>query len=400
SCLDAWLSANPDVARYAAFQVARERLGRSWQEWPEHARRGNLEDVQRSDEEEVRVREFAQRLADAQLMNCVEQAEANGAGLYLDLPIGIHQEGYDTWRYHGEFVEGVAAGAPPDTVFTSGQTWGSPPLHPAAIRARHYDYVRAYLAHHMRVARMLRIDHVMGLHRIFCIPEGAPPAMGAYLRYRPEEWYAILSIESHRHKTVLVGEDLGLVPAQVRRSMTRHRLNRMYVLHYELDGIAAGRSPSLPTRSLASLNTHDMPSFAAMWRGLDICQHARVGLVRPEQVPVLKASRSRAIQILVHVLRSVCPELDERQDLDVVLRCTLRWLGSRGPKYVVVSVEDLWHETIQQNIPGVGDAYPSWRHRATMTLKEAWRVPEVQAALTELKVVMGAGGPGARREQK
>lgn len=388
--LESFCLAHPHAAGYAAFRATRDGLGRPWREWSDRAGAG-APDVGRRADGGVHFRAFQQWLAHEQMTECVARAAADGVGLYLDLPVGVHPEGYDAWRYGDAFVAGVSTGAPPDIVFTTGQKWGSPPIHPAAIRRRHYDYVRQYLSHHMQVARTLRIDHVMGLHRIFCIPEGAEAAAGAYLRYRPEEWYAILSIESHRHRTVLVGEDLGLVPGEVRRSMSRHGLHRMFVLYYELDGIAAGRPPALPRRCLASLNTHDMPTFASMWQGLDIGQHTDVGIVKPCEAPALMRSRVKAIQALARLLRTVCPEVNDDQCLEDMLRCTLRWLGATRARYVVVSIEDLWQETVQQNIPGVGEAYPSWRHRMTMTLADAWRSRPVQATLAALRHARRAG---------
>ena len=382
--IDGFLSTRPHAARYAAFRATGDRLQAPWPQWPLPARDGDL-NHDLCEDEGRRFREFEQWLAHEQMTGCVESAGARGVGLYLDLPVGVHPEGYDTWQFRDSFVGHAATGAPPDSVFTTGQKWGSPPLHPSTIRERHYDYVRAYLEHHMRAARMLRIDHVMGLHHIFCIPEGAEPAMGAYLRYRPEEWYAILSIESHRHKTILVGEDLGLVPPEVRRSMARHGLSRMFVLYYEMDGIAAGRTPSIPANCLASLNTHDMPPFAAMWQGIDICQHELVGIVKPEQASSVRWARRVAVQSFLKILRTVCPNLVETQGLDIVLRCTLGWLGAGRARYIMVNLEDLWLETAQQNIPGVGAAYPGWRQRAAQTLEELWDSPEAGDALLLLQ---------------
>jgi len=384
SSMDEFLSSRPHAARYAAFRATRDRLQVPWPQWPFPARDGDLSGGL-NDVEDRRFREFEQWLAHEQMSGCVEYGRAHGTGLYLDLPVGVHPEGYDTWVFRDSFVGRAATGAPPDSVFTTGQKWGSPPLHPVTIREHHYDYVREYLEHHMRAARMLRIDHVMGLHRIFCIPEGAEPSMGAYLRYRPEEWYAILSIESHRHKTILVGEDLGLVPREVRRSMARHGLSRMFVLYYEMDGIAAGRIPSIPANCLASLNTHDMPPFAAMWQGLDISQHERVGVVKPEQAPSARVTRRRATQSFLEILASICPGVSAAQGLDVVLRCTLGWLGAGRARYVMVNLEDLWHETTQQNMPGVGAGHPNWRQRAVCTLEEIWRSPLIGKTLEMLQ---------------
>ncbi len=386
SSIDAFLAVTPHAGRCAAFLAARGRLQAEWRDWPEAARRGDLSGL--APHEERRVHEFAQWLAHEQVSGCVARAKSDGVGLYLDLPVGVHPDGYDTWQFPDSFLGGAVTGAPPDIVFTTGQRWGSPPLHPEGIRRQHYDYVRQYLAHHMRAARILRVDHVMGLHRIYCIPDGAEPSAGVYLRYRPEEWYAILSIEAHRHKTVLVGEDLGLVPGTVRRAMARHRLNRMFVLYYEMDGIAAGRAPEPPLRCLASLNTHDMPPFASMWQALDICEHERIGIVQPEQVAAAVKSRRKVVRAFRKVLSALCPEA-AAGGLEDVLRCTLGWLGEGRSRYVMVNVEDLWLETGQQNVPGVGSAYPSWRQRTALTLEQMWRDPRLERALELLRTAMG-----------
>ena len=166
----------------------------------------------------------------------------------------------------------------------------------------------------------------------------------------------------------------------------------MFVLYYELDGIAAGRIPEIPDNCLASLNTHDMPPFAAMWQGLDISQHVRAGIVKAEQAPSARRIRRRATKSLLGILRSVCPDIGDAQDLDVVLRCTLGWLGASRARYVMVNLEDLWHETAQQNIPGVGAAHPSWRRRIACTLEEIWRSPSMGRTLEVLRHAINPSG--------
>ena len=123
------------------------------------------------------------------------------------------------WADRASFALDVAAGAPPDSFFTSGQNWGFAPLHAERIRENGYAYLRACLDHHLRAASVLRIDHVMSLHRLFCIPSGMETRDGVYVRYRAEEMYAVLALASARHRSVLVGEDLGLVPPAVRPAM-------------------------------------------------------------------------------------------------------------------------------------------------------------------------------------
>ena len=158
-----------------------------------------------------------------------EEARRAGPGLYLDLPLGVHAHGYDVWREREAFAVEASGGSPPDVVFTKGQDWGFPPLHPERIRAQGYRYVLAYLRRQLACAGVLRIDHMPVFHRLFWIPHGVPASQGVYVRYPAEEYYAIFSLESHRHKAMLVGEDLGTVPPEVPESMGRHNVHRMYV---------------------------------------------------------------------------------------------------------------------------------------------------------------------------
>ncbi len=390
SRLDSFLTSHPLTRDYASFRATMDVQQAPWRAWPETHDCGGRGAVGTIDERR-RFHEFVQWVAQEQMARCVAQAASQDVGLYLDLPVGVHPHGYDTWHARDSFVEDVATGAPPDSVFTTGQIWGSPPLHPQSIRESRYDYVRRYLQHHMRSAHVLRIDHVMAMHRMFCIPDGFPASQGTYLRYNPEEMYAMLTLESYRHRTILIGEDLGTVPQSVRRAMTRHRLNRMFVLYYEMDGLAEGRSPSIPANCLASLNTHDMPPFNSMWRGVDICQQADLGILRRADVPGARRRRDRAKLTLARILQSVCPGISATHDAESVLRCTLGWLGKSRAKYVMVNVEDLWLETVQQNIPGTGDAYPNWRNRATKELDSISRDRKVSRALELLREAMKKG---------
>jgi 4-alpha-glucanotransferase len=355
------------VPDYAAFRAATEKQGRPWQEWSPPAARGDLSQSD-PDQGARRLYEYAQWLAHLQMTSLASQSKNSEPGLYLDLPLGVDPNGYDAWRYRECFLSGASCGAPPDVLFTTGQDWGSPPPHPETIRRRGYDYFRAVLDHHMRAASALRIDHVMGLLHIFCIPKGSTSAAGTYLRYHPEETYAVLSIESHRHQAVLVGEDLGTVPREVRREMRQHRLNRMFVVHYELEGTAEGTALHVPRACLATLNTHDMPPFAAMWSGLDICQQRRLGILADADVPEAMQKRHRLKRSLLSLLP--CRLQAETAHVRDVLRCTLEWLGAQRAHYVLLNLEDLWLETRQPNVPGVGAAYPSWRHKSALTMEE------------------------------
>ncbi len=377
-----FIKTNPVVKDYACFRAARERHGPSWRTWPQPLASGVI-GKENYDEEVKRYYLYTQWLIQEQVERLLKTSRASNVTLYLDLPLGIHPEGYDVWRERDAFVTGISAGAPPDAVFTKGQSWGFPPLHPERIRNQGYRYFIAYLRHHLKSAGVLRIDHVMGLHRLFCIPEGMSASEGAYIRYHPDELYAILSLESHRSRTVIVGEDLGTVPPYVRPAMKQHGVHRMYVMHYELASAGAGKVlKPVPGDSIASLNTHDMFPFAAVWDGTDIAQRAAIGLLGK-----VAANRERRLweekkRALVRLLQAKGFLDKTPASAEEVLRACLAFLSASDAGMVLVNLEDLWLETRPQNIPSTADdVYPNWRKKARRRLDELCQMPQVVATL-------------------
>src|SRR3990172_6909058 len=228
------VAGHPEVEDYARFRATGERQRAPWPSWSRPLCDGVLTEGD-YDERARRYHLYVQWVAREQIRVLSEHSRRAGVNLYLDLPLGVHPHSYDVWREREAFVLGVSGGAPPDVVFTQGQDWGFPPLHPEAIREQGYRYVIAYLRHQLQHTTLLRIDHVMGLHRLFWIPKGLEARDGVCVRYPAEELYAIFCLESHRHRASIVGENLGTVPAYVNSAMARHNLHRMYVLQYELD---------------------------------------------------------------------------------------------------------------------------------------------------------------------
>lgn len=366
SDMQQFLRKHPLVRDYAAFRATIEATGRKWQDWSGDMRGGNLGEAP-GDPAVRRYYEFTQWLAHRQLERITDSDDT--ADLYLDLPIGVHPEGYDAWRHQERHLTGVSCGAPPDVVFTTGQNWRAPPMHPTAMRQHGYEYWRLCLQHHMRHCDVLRVDHVMGLHRMYCIPHGHSAAHGAYVRYRQNEMYAVLCLESHRNHTAVVGEDLGTVPHAVRDTMNRHALNRMFVLYYEMPGMADGRGLRVPRNSLACISTHDMPPFAAIWRNLDIRQQAKLGILAPERLPSARSDRRKLKHRLLDWLALHAP-LKPANDEQSVLRSILSWLGVSRARYVIANIEDFWLETGQPNVPGAGGRYPSWTQRMSLSLEQ------------------------------
>ena len=218
---------------------------------------------------------YAQWVAAQQL-----SVPARAAPLYADLPIGVHPDGFDPLWAPAAFVRGRARGAPPDLFFAGGQDWAFPPLHPERIRDDGYDYFIGVLRRAFRHADYLRVDHIMGLQRLYWIPEGFDARHGAYVSYRADELHAVVSLEAHRAGAVVVGEDLGTVPDGVRARMAADRMLRSWVLQFESTGRTRCRPPS---GVLASWGTHDLPRFVSYFWGPTSTRRSAGQLRRPRR---------------------------------------------------------------------------------------------------------------------
>jgi len=382
--LQEFVQAKQVVEDYARFRATFDKQGISWQAWPRPLREGPLKEGD-YDENDRCYHLYVQWLAHQQITDVSDKARAIGLQLYLDLPVGVHPDGFDVWRERNIFMPDTAAGAPPDTVFTRGQNWEFPPLHPERVREQGYRYLIAYLRHHLQHAGILRIDHVMGFHRLFCIPTGMESRHGVYVRYRPEELYAILALESQLHKAIIVGEDLGTVPSYVRPAMMRHGLHRMYVLHYELASDTKRGLAPIPSKSVASLNTHDMPPFASFWHGLDIEERRRIGFIdKTGEIEEKKRLQSMK-KALIAFLRDRSWLPGAEHGTAAVLKGCLSLLAASRARMVLINMEDLWLETKPHNIPSTGEEeYPNWRHRAQYTFEQFCQLPQVTDTLQKI----------------
>ncbi len=366
----AWAGQRAWLGRYAAFRACLERYRRPWRQWPEAA------EARGGDPEVCDVYAYAQWLADLQLREVAQ----TGVWLYLDLPLGVHPDGFDTWEFPQLFVQGVSVGAPPDPFSPAGQDWSFAPLHPQRGRQDGHAYLRACLAHLFQVAKMVRLDHVMALHRLYWIPRGFPPDQGVYVRYPVEEMYAAVLLEAARAGAVVVGEDLGTVPREVRRELDRRGLWRMYVLAFEASRVL----PPPGRNSVASLGTHDTPPFAAFWEASDLEERERAGVLTPEQAQLERARRQRVVEDLAQALglRDCSPRS--------ALQAALRWLAESPAGCVLVHLEDLWLERAAHNLPGTTDRqHPNWRRRLRHPV-EAWDGLEGCRLLQELAAARGA----------
>jgi 4-alpha-glucanotransferase len=353
----AYLAENPFAPEYAAFRAAGDaaQAGRPAPHGPDGEAPGENE----------RYHLYCQWQMDRQL---AELAGCGRPGLLFDLPLGVHPQGFDVGQWPELFAVGASTGAPPDPFFTNGQDWTIPPVHPQADRLRGYRYFGACLGNLMRHASAIRIDHMMSFHRLFWIPEGTDAKDGVYVTYPAEELYALLSCESHRNQTAVVGEDLGTVPAGVRSSMRRHAVARTSIFLGALRHRAKTLGADVPAGALVTLETHDMTPLAGFLRGDDIATRVETGQLDPGAARREAAARRRLVVRLAGLFGA--SRDDPEGAAPAILAGALGVLARSRAKTVLVNLEDLLLERRPQNVPGTGAERKNWRRKMAAAIEE------------------------------
>jgi 4-alpha-glucanotransferase len=382
--LERFMAEHPELEAYAAFRAASDAAGKgAGAALPEGA----------VDQRSLAYHRYAQWVASQQL--AAVGMEHPGTGLYLDLPIGVHPEGFDPHWEPGAFARGVHAGAPPDAFFAGGQDWAVPPLHPHGVRHDGYCYLIAVLRHALRYAQVLRVDHVMGLHRLYWIPEGWDARHGVYVRYPAAELRAVAVLEAERAGAAVVGEDLGTVPGGVRAAMAQDGMLRSWVFAFE--ATAERPLPDPPDGAMASMGTHDLPPFASFWSAGDIDEREQRGLLEPASAERERRQRAVLRRRTVAELRRrgllASPPDEGPPDPRDVLRGCLSHMAAGPARLVTVDLEDLWLERRPQNRPGTGAGVGNWARRSARTLEQARADPRVTAVLAELEARRREGSP-------
>lgn len=385
--------ASPDGDR--ATSVA-PPLGPDWRAWPlafRSPRSPEVNEFRRTHAAEVDFHRWLQFETDRQLGDAAERGRSHGlaVGLYQDLAIGTSPAGSDTWSFPELFVRGACVGAPPDPYSATGQNWGLPPLDPRRLRDNRYRYFIRLVRSAFRHAGALRIDHVMGLFRVFWIPEGHSGADGAYVRMPSDDLLGILALESVRNNALVVGEDLGTVPPDVPPALEKWGLLSSKVLYFERGANGSFKDPATYAGdALATANTHDMATLAGFWDGRDVELRADVGLIRPEHVKGARAERARDKRELLRALGRA-GVLSPRVNADAAdphisgaeLRGAVHDFLALTPSALVgVALDDVAGELEPVNVPGVGqDQHPSWTRRMTKSLERLRDDPETEVAL-------------------
>jgi 4-alpha-glucanotransferase len=357
-----------------------------WQHWPDDYQSPANDAVVRFARENptsVMFHKWLQFIADGQLADAQRRARAAGMriGLYLDLAVGVAPDGADTWAAPDVVVKGVQIGSPPDPFNPLGQDWGLCPLSPVDLRERDGAAVAILLHELMRHAGAVRIDHVMGLVRLYWVPAGLAAEDGAYVGYPGDVLMRQLASASQEHAALVVGEDLGTVPAGFRDILRAIEIQGYRVLTFERGKDGGFLAPTSYARdTLACISTHDLPTLRGWWKGRDIAHRERLGLFDPDTATRQRRERARDRRQLLQALRRAglvsnairagrgCAAPNELPD--AVLVGLHAFLARTRSRLVAVQLEDLVGMDEQANLPGTVDGHPNWRRKQPVPLEE------------------------------
>jgi 4-alpha-glucanotransferase len=400
---------------FALFQALAEEmrrqhpLVRTWREWPEPYRSPHSASVAAfrvTHRARIRFHQYVQWLAAEQLGAVAARARALGmpVGLYHDLALGSDRNGSDAWVYQDVLALDADCGCPPDAFAPQGQNWGLPPVNPVRLRAGGYRLFIELLRRNLAYGGALRLDHVMGLFRLFWIPRGMPASDGAYVRYPVEDLLGILALESVRHKAVVVGEDLGTVPDGVRERLAAARVLSYRVLYFERTDQGDWKPPeAYPQQAVAVVTTHDLPTLAGFWAGRDIDVRAGLGFYADDgAVQRAREERRRDRQRIARALGAagllppgVTEDEAAAQPMTPELCHALHVLLARTPSWAVLaSLDDLLGETAQTNVPGTAEQYPNWSRKIALPLEQLRDDPRVHGVASSLRAVRPLPGGG------
>ncbi|MCC7327644.1 MAG: 4-alpha-glucanotransferase [Burkholderiales bacterium] len=372
------------LRRYALFEAlqeywrARDSTVWGWPAWPEAYRDPAADAVVRfADEHAERIdfHAWLQYQASRQWADVARQARESGLaiGVYVDLAVSVDRGGAEAWAHQDLYAIAASVGAPPDSFNAKGQDWGLPPMIPQRLSDAGYAPFLATLRASMRDAGALRIDHVMGLMRLYWVPAGAEPAQGAYVRYPFEDLRGLLALESQRHRCLVIGEDLGTVPDEVRSALAADDILSYCVLLFERGNAGDFKPPdAYPEAALAVASTHDLPTLAGWWEGHDIRLRAEHGqLAQDADIEVQLEERVHDRGLLLEALAGVgllpaeaSPDPSAVPALTPPLALAVQAYLARTPSaLMVVQLEDIYGVREQANLPGTVDAHPNWRRK-------------------------------------
>jgi 4-alpha-glucanotransferase len=363
-------SDDDDLWAFATWCALCEVHGNDWRSWPEPLRRPGAPAVEQARHDlDDRVRFFAwlQVLCHEQLAAAQEQARSAGMsiGVVHDLAVGADPGGADAWILQDALALGARIGAPPDGFNQQGQDWGMPPWHPRRLAAMRYEPLRDMLRSLLRHAGGVRIDHILGMFRLWWIPGDATARDGTYVSYDAEALLGVIALEAERAGAVVIGEDLGTVPDKVRATLDDRGVLGSSVLWFERTEVDPGETGPLAPQSqwresaVASATTHDLPTVLGWLRGEHIRVRARAGVLDDPEADELAWQRERE-ELLAHLVEAGALDSVDAEE-DELVRAMHRYLVGTPSRYVLAAPGDAVGDLRQPNLPGTVDEYPNWR---------------------------------------
>jgi 4-alpha-glucanotransferase len=371
------------LLRFSSFEFLRRRFASPWWTWPQEWRAPNdkrLAALHASEEVAIGYYEFLQWVADTQLRACGERAEALQLpiGLYLDIAVGTRSDGFDAWNDQAVVERALEIGAPPDPLSLEGQRWGLAGVNPIALEAENCEPFRRVLRASMRYAGAIRLDHVMGLQRLYMIPEGMRADQGAYVQFPFDRMLMIAADESAANRCIVIGEDLGTVGENFRERIAAAGIWSYQVMLFQRAADGGFIAPSLyRENALVTFGTHDVPTFAGWKTGHDLNVKRALGLDPGETADERKAAEDAMARTLAW---RGFPTLDYP---DVIA-----FLASTPSRLLMVSVEDALGLIDQVNVPGTVAEHPNWRRKVPIDLEDL----EDQPMLKNLCKIFAAAG--------
>lgn len=378
---------------HAVFDVLDAHFRRQsrygWRAWPAEFHDPQATAVRAfaaANADEVAFHYWLQGLAERSLAAAQSAARDAGmaGGIVTDLAVGIDPGGSDAWRRPHAYLRGLSVGAPPDLLGPDGQDWGLTTFDPHALPLDHFRAFRDTLAAAMANAGGMRIDHVLGLRRIWVVPHGRPSSEGCYLAFPQADMLRILALESWRHRAIVIGEDLGTIPDGLRDELRAAGLDGMRVLWFERDRAGAFTDPLGWDREAAAMtSTHDVPTLAGWWQGRDMDWAWALGRKsRFASESEEHADRQHERERLWHRLvasghaRGHCPP---PYDAWPVVEAACAHIAASACELALIPLEDLFGQLEQPNLPGTIDEHPNWRRRLPESVAALLARPEVTA---------------------
>ena len=374
------------LVRFACFEWLRRRFGHSWWEWPQEWRRPDehtFAALRRTEAESTGLFEFVQWVAHEQLDRCRATGCERGLplGLYLDIAVGVCSDGFDAWCDQDAVLTGMAVGAPPDVLNTAGQNWGLAGFNPAGLEDRQFEPFRRMLQASMHYAGAIRLDHVLGLKRIYLIPHGVQASRGAYIHFPFEAMLAVAALSSIEHRCIVVGEDLGTIPENFRETLADWGIWTYQVMLFERAGDGAFFPPeSYRENALVAFGTHDVATFAGWKDRHDLAVKRTLGIDPGET----NEQRQGALEALRYALRQRGLETADFASVE-------RYLADTPSRLLVISMEDILGIRDQVNLPGTISEHPNWRQRLPVSLEDL----KDQPALRSTADIMRSAGRGS-----